>query len=140
MTFLQGLAPGGGRRPHILVAEDDEASRHALSALLEHEGFRVETARSLAETEAALGAAAPDLLILDVRLPDGDGAAWLARRRTRTVPMPPVIALTGVTAGDDTKRLREAGVRVVLPKPANVTRLLRAIQQVLEDEATSRMP
>jgi DNA-binding response OmpR family regulator len=125
---------------HILVAEDDEVSRQALAALLEHEGYRVETARNLAGTETALLAASPDLLILDVTLPDGDGATWLARRRGRTAPTPPVIALTGITAGEDTRRLREAGVRLVLSKPANVTRLLRAIEQVLEDEAASRMP
>src|SRR5262249_29835861 len=126
----------GGRRARILIVEDDEPSRYGLAALLESEGYAVDSVRSLQETDARMTVGGgPDLLVLDVTLPDGDGAAWLGRRRRRELPTPPVIALTGVTADEDTRRIREAGVRLVLSKPVNVTQLLLALRENLEGPA-----
>ncbi len=109
---------GGVKRPHvsarILVVEDDEASRYGLSALLESESYAPESAANLKEAEAALAGDSIDAIILDVTLPDGDGATWLARRNERSVDTPPVLALTGVTADEDLRRIRAAGVRQVL--------------------------
>jgi DNA-binding response OmpR family regulator/anti-sigma regulatory factor (Ser/Thr protein kinase) len=122
-----------GRRARVLIVEDDEPSRYGLAALLESEGYRVDTAASLQEADEKVGAAlTPDVLVLDVTLPDGDGATWLERRNGQAVSMPPVIALTGVTADEDTRRIRSAGVRLVLTKPVNVTQLLLALKDMLD--------
>jgi two-component system, sensor histidine kinase len=122
-------------RPHlsarILVVEDDEASRYGLAALLESESYAPETASDLKEAEAALAGDSIDAIILDVTLPDGDGATWLARRNERSVDTPPVLALTGVTADEDLRRIRAAGVRQVLTKPVNVTQLLLVLKETL---------
>jgi DNA-binding response OmpR family regulator len=123
------------KRPHIaasvLVVEDDEASRYGLAALLESESYAPETAGDLKEAEAVLAERTIDAVILDVTLPDGDGATWLARRNERSLHTPPVLALTGVTADEDLRRIRAAGVRQVLTKPVNVTQLLLVLKETL---------
>ena len=84
------------------------------------------------------GTRSPDAVRLDVTLPDGDGAAWLADRNRKALPTPPVIALTGLTADEDTRRIRSAGVRLVLTKPVNVTQLLLALKDTLEASTAKR--
>jgi CheY-like chemotaxis protein len=126
---------GGVKRPHfagsVLVVEDDEASRYGLATLLESESYAPETAGDLREAEAILSGKMIDAIILDVTLPDGDGATWLARRNERSLDTPPVLALTGVTADEDLRRIRAAGVRQVLTKPVNVTQLLLVLKETL---------
>ncbi|MGE5414410.1 MAG: response regulator [Syntrophomonadaceae bacterium] len=124
-----------GGRGRLLLVEDDEASRGALSALLDAEGYVVLTAGTLGEADAALEAGAPALVVLDVMLPDGDGAAWLARCRARAARMPPVVALTGVTRREDVRRIRESGARTVLSKPVDIRQLLTEIEAALTSEA-----
>jgi len=123
-----------GRRPRVLVVEDDEASRYGMRALLESEGYVVRTAGSLKEAEEALEEGAPDVGLLDVTLPDGDGAVWMQQRSGRHAPTPAVVALTGVTADEDTRRIRESGVQKILTKPVNVTQLLLVLKEMLESK------
>jgi DNA-binding response OmpR family regulator/anti-sigma regulatory factor (Ser/Thr protein kinase) len=124
-------APASSDRARILVVEDDEASRYGLAALLESEGYAPLAVGDLREGDAALAAGTIDAVILDVTLPDGDGATWLARRNDRSHETPPVLALTGVTADEDIRRIRAAGVRQVLTKPVNVTQLLLVLKETL---------
>jgi DNA-binding response OmpR family regulator/anti-sigma regulatory factor (Ser/Thr protein kinase) len=124
-----------GRRARILVVEDDGASRYGLAALLESEGYAVAQAANLKEAEEALAWGGADAVVLDVTLPDGDGAIWLARRIRQSVPTPPVLALTGVTADEDTRRIQGSGVRQVLTKPIHVTQLLLALKEILTGAA-----
>jgi CheY-like chemotaxis protein/anti-sigma regulatory factor (Ser/Thr protein kinase) len=130
-------APSPGRRARVLIVEDDDASRYGLRALLESEGYDVSEAATLQEAETALRGATPEAMILDITLPDGDGAVWLTRQG-RNVPFaPPVIALTGVTADADTRRIDAAGVRMVLTKPVNVTQLLLALRELAQPQPLS---
>ncbi len=125
------------RRARVLIIEDDGPSRYGLSALLESEGYVADSAGSIEEAERGLEAAMPDIVLLDVTLPDGDGAAWLERRVRQGLVTPPVIALTGVTADEDTRRIRASGVRLVLSKPVNVTQLLLALGEILDGGAAN---
>ncbi len=122
------LAGGGGL---VLIVEDDYASRYGLGTLLQSEGYEVEEAANLKEADALLDRRAPSVVLLDITLPDGDGAAWLSRHVERDPDFPPVIALTGMTADEDTRRVAKAGVRGVLTKPVNVARLLVALRAAL---------
>ena len=124
---LPGEEIGRGRR--VLVVEDDASSRYGLKSLLEAEGYDVAEAAALAEAEQFARQSAPDVMILDITLPDGDGAEWLrlfAKKEGR-VPFP-VIALTGITADEDTRRIEGSGVFAVLQKPVNVGLLLQALR------------
>ena len=128
---LTGSVKKPGSAGAVLVVEDDEASRYGLAALLESEGYAPETAGELKDAEMVLAGKAIEAIILDVTLPDGDGATWLSRRNDRGLDTPPVVALTGVTADEDIRRIRAAGVRQVLTKPVNVTQLLLVLKETL---------
>jgi CheY-like chemotaxis protein len=126
-----GGVPSGldasGRPRRVLIVEDDTASRYGLKALLDSEGYEVIEAGSLAEASRELDVRKPDIVVLDITLPDGDGADWLRDRQGRRTRLP-VIALTGVTADQDRRRIEEAGVVAVLHKPVNVSLLFEALQ------------
>ena len=117
---------GKGRR--ILVIEDDASSRYGLRSLLESEGYEVVEASTLAEAEEVALREPPDIVILDITLPDGDGAEWLRllTKKEGRVPFP-VIALTGITADEDRRRIEQSGVRAVLQKPVNVGLFFQAL-------------
>ena len=125
------------QRARVLIVEDDDASRYGLRALLESEGYDVSEASTLQEAELELRGSAPEAMILDITLPDGDGAVWLAQRSRNQPFGPPVIALTGVTADEDTRRIDAAGVRMVLTKPVNVTQLLLALRDLAQPQPLS---
>ncbi|HVE65948.1 MAG TPA: response regulator [Thermoanaerobaculia bacterium] len=118
---------GKGRR--ILVIEDDAFSRYGLKSLLESEGYEVSEAGTLAEAEESARRLPPDVAVLDITLPDGDGAEWLqlVEKRDGKVPFP-VIVLTGITADEDTRRIERSGVYAILQKPVNVGLLLRELR------------
>ncbi len=74
--------------PHALIVEDDPNSLSGLSAILAADGFSVDTATTLAEARAALTRFIPDVVLVDLNLPDGSGLDLLpasaratARRR-----------------------------------------------------------
>jgi CheY-like chemotaxis protein len=118
---------GKGRR--VLVVEDDASSRYGLKSLLESEGYEVAEAGALSEAEESARRARPDVLILDITLPDGDGAEWLRLMTKREGRVPfPVIALTGIIADEDTRRIEQSGVCAVLQKPVNVGLLFQALR------------
>ncbi|MEP6470727.1 MAG: response regulator [Acidobacteriota bacterium] len=126
-AFAEGES-GRGRR--ILVVEDDASSRYGLKSLLESEGYAVGEASTLAEAEDEIRRSPPDILVLDITLPDGDGAEWLSLTRKRGGGMAfPVIALTGITADEDTRRIEQSGVVAVLQKPVNVGLLFQVLQR-----------
>jgi CheY-like chemotaxis protein len=119
---------GKGRR--ILVVEDDSFSRYGLKSLLESEGYEVLEASTLAEAEEVIRRSLPDAVILDITLPDGDGAEWLRLKKKREGSLAfPVIALTGITADEDTRRIEQSGVAAVLQKPVNVGVLLETLRK-----------
>jgi CheY-like chemotaxis protein len=112
----------------ILVVEDDAASRYGLKSLLESEGYVVVEAASLAQADGILRAGPPDIAIVDITLPDGDGAAWVKLRRKRAAVGFPLIALTGMTADEDRRRIEKSGFCAVLQKPVDIPILLKALR------------
>ncbi len=128
---LTGATPLGTLR-QVLVVEDDDASRYGLKSLLESEGYLVLEAASLGQADDALKKAAPDMVVVDITLPDGDGAEW-ARLQKKKGPLGfPVIALTGVTADEDRKRIEQSGVSAVLQKPVDIPLLLKVLRDCQE--------
>ncbi len=120
-------APAGSSR-QVLVVEDDDASRYGLKSLLESEGYDVLEAASLGQADDALKKGAPDMVVVDITLPDGDGAEW-ARLQKKKGPLGfPVIALTGVTADEDRKRIEQSGVSAVLQKPVDIPLFLKVLR------------
>lgn len=117
----------GGR---ILVVDDDEAIRTVVSEALRRDGHRVATAASVAEQRAMLTSFAPDLLITDVILPDGNGLdllpEWLAAH-----PDMPVIIFSAQNTLSTAVRATEQGAFEYLPKPFDLDELCRAVRDGL---------
>ena len=102
----------------ILVVDDTQLAREAVSKLLEHEGFRVMSAKNGREGWAMMYNDTPDLILLDLMMPEMDGVTFLKMlRRSPLWKDMPVIVLTGVS--DDDKlitRAWELKVSDLIPK------------------------
>ena len=81
-TEPAGVAPSGHAR-RVLIVEDDGSSRYGLKSLLESEGYEVVEASDLSQAAERIASQAPEVVVLDITLPDGDGAAWLAGLREK---------------------------------------------------------
>ncbi|MDR2565837.1 MAG: response regulator transcription factor [Bifidobacteriaceae bacterium] len=117
------------RRGKILLVEDNLEIQRANARLLQLSGYAVATAFDLAGARAAVASAAPDLVVLDILLPDGSGVAFCEEiRRVTDVPVLFLSAL-GET-GDVVEGLR-AGGDDYLPKPYHYDELTARIEALL---------
>jgi CheY-like chemotaxis protein len=124
----------GERRPLVLIVDDSSHVTDPLQILFEETGRRVVIAGTVASAVRACEAERPDLMLLDVTLPDGDGLSVLTLLAERSALPPVTVALTG---HDDTltvQRCRAAGCRDVLLKPVPVRDLLRRAAEWLPDD------
>lgn len=129
--------PGGLPEPlvHVLLVEDSEIVRGALRILFEETGRRVTLAANVAEAVTALEADLPDIVLLDLTLPDGDGLAVASAARTRAessgTRAPVLVALTGRDEPAVIERCRDAGCADVLLKPVPARELLSRVDALL---------
>jgi DNA-binding response OmpR family regulator len=114
---------------HVLVVDDDALQRDVVADALSHEGYDVATASSGAEAIAAVRARRPDLLVLDLLLPDTDGGTVLAQvREDPALAGVRVIVTTGMR-GPHVRRLLDADA--ALFKPFELRELLTAVAAAL---------
>lgn len=121
----------------VLIVEDDRDIRSLLHAVLTVEGFEISTAVSVSEARAMVEHEAPDLILLDLGLPDGRGEDLLAAWRTRAVP------IIVVSAREDEAgkiALLDAGADDYLVKPFGVGELLARMRVALRHRGTSISP
>ena len=111
----------------ILVVEDFEDSRFSLCRLLEMSGHAVLEARDGAEAIAAAVGERPDLVLMDVSLPDIDGITATERIRTELGPELPIIILSAHDAEQFYERATAAGCDDYVTKPLDFDRLERLI-------------
>jgi DNA-binding response OmpR family regulator len=97
------MGSGKNHRNSVLIVEDDSISRAALTWLLKDLGFRPVMAEDLTSARLYLARHTPDIVILDLMLPDGDGTELLAEIRRDKKP----IKVAVVTAVTDRLRLHE---------------------------------
>lgn len=114
----------------ILVVDDDTELRAFLTRYLDEKGFSVRCACTAAEARARFDDGRNDLLILDIRLPDGDGLSLLKEARGRW-PGQPVILLTGEGEEIDKVVGLELGADDYVAKPFGARELLARIRAVL---------
>ena len=117
----------------ILIAEDNDRVAAFLEALLRHEGYATERTADGIETLQRISRGAPDLLLLDLRLPRLHGVDLLKKLRKSTVGRDlPVIIATGVYRGERYARAAQGlGVRHYLEKPFSAEALLLAVKDML---------
>ncbi|GEK70846.1 DNA-binding response regulator [Paracoccus denitrificans] len=115
---------------HILIVDDDPEIRNLLRRYLEGQGFRVSTAADRRECEARVTDGAPDLIVLDVMLPDGSGLD-ICRSLHEHRPELRIILLTALKEDVDRIIGLELGADDYLGKPFNPRELVARIKAVL---------
>jgi CheY-like chemotaxis protein len=120
--------------PKILIVEDNELSRDMLSRRLRRKGYEVLVATDGQEGIAMAQRELPDLVLMDLSLPDLDG--WEATRRLKTNEKTahiPVIALTAHAMSGDREKALEAGCDDYDTKPIDLRRLLSKMVRWVPD-------
>jgi two-component system cell cycle response regulator DivK len=117
---------------NILLVEDNEMNRDMLSRRLAKRGFDVVVALDGSSGAAAAAAEQPDLILMDISLPDMDGCevTRLVRAQPATASIP-IIALTAHAMETDRIRALDAGCQDFDTKPVDLARLLAKIDALL---------
>jgi two-component system, OmpR family, response regulator RegX3 len=123
----------------VLLVEDEETITAPLTEALGREGFRTQTAGSLAEGLELARSRRPDLVLLDVMLPDGSGFELLRELRTNGLRVP-VIMLTA--RGDEADRVLglELGADDYVVKPFSARELVARVRAVLRRASAAAAP
>lgn len=114
----------------VLVVDDDVAIRDLLRMALRHVGYEVDMAGSCLDARNRVERRPPDLMVLDVMLPDGDGFAFCRRLREAGVEVP-VLFLTARDTMDDKVRGLTVGGDDYLTKPFGLEELVARIAAIL---------
>jgi two-component system, cell cycle response regulator DivK len=114
----------------ILLVEDSPETRDIYASLLAHEGYQVLLAESGEEGVAMALQHRPDLILLNVGIPEVDG--WTCTRLLKADPATraiPLIVITAYTTPDDQRRAEEVGSNGYLDKPCPPTRLVEEVRR-----------
>jgi two-component system response regulator RegX3 len=117
------------QRPTILLVEDERAITEPLAEALEREGFVPEVAATASEAVERAGASAPDLVLLDIELPDGSGLDVCRELRRRTEV--PIIMLTARGSEADRVAGLELGADDYIVKPFSAREVMARVRAVL---------
>jgi CheY-like chemotaxis protein len=121
--------------PKILIVEDNEENRDSMSRRLQRRGFEVVTAGDGNTGLAMAQSEKPDLILMDMNMPELDG--WEATRQIRVAPETrdiPVIALTAYAMTGDRERALEVGCADYHTKPVEFPKLLAQIEGILQNK------
>jgi CheY-like chemotaxis protein len=122
------------KNPHILIVEDDEDTRFVYSVLLQMEGYFVTHVGTSAEAMSRVLSTSYDLLIMDVRLPDGDGVEMCKQIRSFN-RVTPIMFVSAAAYQKDVERGMKAGAQAYLTKPAEAENLLDKVKYLLGQKA-----
>ncbi|HTT65745.1 MAG TPA: response regulator [Bryobacteraceae bacterium] len=118
--------------PKILVVEDNESSRDMLARRLSRRGYQVIAAGDGKRGIAMAHEQSPDLIVMDMSLPELDG--WEATHRLKADPATraiPIIALTAHAMASDRKKALDAGCDDYYTKPVDFESLVRSLEAFL---------
>jgi excisionase family DNA binding protein len=133
-NFLNRSGPGGAvqRGPLVLIVDDDERVREYVRVNLEMEGYSVREAGSADEGLAVLEEVSPDLILLDVMMPEVDGWEMLRlvqeRHGTGTVP---VVMFSGKLNEQSAEQATARGAQGFVGKPFDPQQLIEQAKQLL---------
>ena len=116
---------------NILVVDDELGIRDLLSEILNDEGHSVEVAENAAQARAARLRERPDLVLLDIWMPDTDGVTLLKEWSSTGALTMPVIMMSGHATIDTAVEATKIGALAFLEKPITLQKLLKAVEQGL---------
>jgi DNA-binding NtrC family response regulator len=122
----------------ILVVDDEADIRSLLEEILSEEGYEVSSAANAAEARRQRDAVNPDLVLLDIWMPDVDGISLLREWSTGERPRPcPVVMMSGHGTVETAVEATRLGAFDFIEKPVSLAKLLRTVERALE---SSRAP
>lgn len=116
---------------NILVVDDELGIRDLLSEILNDEGHQVELAENAAQARAARSRSRPDLVLLDIWMPDTDGVTLLKEWSSGGLLTMPVIMMSGHATIDTAVEATKIGAMAFLEKPITLQKLLKSVEQGL---------
>ncbi len=123
-----------GHQPTVLLVEDDELVRDAVTRNLVRRGYLVLTAATAHDAIGLLRTpdSTIDVVVLDIGLPDASGTVLCARLR-EFFPKLPVVVCTGAASMEDAEELRRLGITRFFSKPIAIEELVAALQGAVRD-------
>ena len=125
---------------NILVVDDEMGIRELLSEILSDEGHVVQTAENAQQAREARAAETPDLVLMDIWMPDTDGVTLLKEWQRDGYLTMPVIMMSGHATIDTAVEATRIGAMNVLEKPIALQKLLQAVQQGLARNQEKNRP
>jgi len=117
---------------HILVVDDEIGIRELLSEILSDEGYQVRLAENAADARAFRSKARPDLVLLDIWMPDTDGITLLKEWATSGLLTMPVVMMSGHGTIDTAVEATRIGAYDFLEKPIALQKLLATVGRALK--------
>src|SRR5512137_2436128 len=117
----------------ILVVDDENDIRELVRDILSEEGYAVETAANAAEARAACAKQAPDLVLLDIWMPDTDGISLLREWQQAQSMAAPVVMMSGHGTVETAVEATRLGAIDYVEKPLSLAKLLRTVQRSLDE-------
>jgi excisionase family DNA binding protein len=132
-AFLQRSGPGKpARGPLVLVVDDDAGVREVVRINLEMEGYTVREAANAEEGLSAVEDDAPDLILLDVMMPEVDGWEMLRRVQERHgIGSIPVVMFSGQLEGTAARDAARRGAQAFVGKPFDLRALIEQTKQIV---------
>jgi DNA-binding NtrC family response regulator len=115
----------------ILVVDDELGIRDLLFEILNDEGHQVELAMNAAQARSIRATLQPDLVLLDIWMPDTDGVTLLKEWATTGLLNMPVVMMSGHATIDTAVEATRIGAMAFLEKPITMQKLLKAVEQGL---------
>ncbi len=119
----------------VLVVDDEPDIREIISDILGDEGYQVSTAANAREAREKFSTERPDLVLLDIWMPDTDGIALLKEWREKASSSVPVIMISGHGTVETAVEAIRIGAYDFLEKPLSTAKLLVTVERALETEA-----
>jgi len=123
----------------ILIVEDNEKNMKLVRDILQHKGYATLEAHTGDGGVRTALLARPDLILMDIQLPDFDGFEALRRiREDGTLVDVPVIAVSASVMPGDQQRIVSSGFDAFVTKPINIKQFLETVQRALADGRAPR--
>jgi two-component system, NtrC family, nitrogen regulation response regulator NtrX len=118
--------------PHILVVDDEADIRGLLKEILSEEGYEVDVAANAAQARASRARQTPDLVLLDIWMPDVDGISLLREWSASTTDGCPVVMMSGHGTVETAVEATRLGAFDFVEKPLSLAKLLRTVERALD--------
>jgi DNA-binding NtrC family response regulator len=126
-------------KPHILVIDDEPDICSTVKGILEDEGYVVSVAESGETAKNIVRSTSPDLLLLDIWMPDIDGISLLKEFTSEIAINVPVIMMSGHGTIETAVEATRLGAKDFIEKPLSLAKLLHTVQNVLS-ESPQQLP